>query len=150
MGKKRVIKKTQTEILEEREKIDRALKKESGIKKKALLREANIYVYSTYNNTILTLTTPEGNVLDRKSAGGIGFKGSKKGTPFAASKVGTAMVNSARKLEVERVNVFVKGVGAGRESALRSLASHGLNIVSIKDITPIPHNGCRPPKPRRV
>jgi len=150
MGKKRVIKKSEKELLEEREKIEKALKKEVEIKKRAIQKEANIYISSTYNNTILTLTNLEGNVLGWKSAGNIGFKGTKKGTPFAASKVGGAMADFARKLGVEKIHVLVKGIGSGRESALRSLSSHGLDILSIKDITPIPHSGCRPRKPRRV
>lgn len=150
MGKKRIIKKSEKELLEEREKIEKVLKKEVGVEKKAIWKEANVYIFSTYNNTILTLTSLEGNILGWKSAGNIGFKGSKKGTPFAASKVGGAMADFVRKLGIEKIHVLVKGVGSGRESALRSLSTHGLNIVSIKDITPIPHNGCRPRKVRRV
>ena len=150
MGKKRVIKKSEKELLEEREKIEKVLKKEVQIQKKVIEKEANVYISSTYNNTILTLTSLEGNVLGWKSAGNIGFKGTKKGTPFAASKVGGAIADFARKLGIEKIHVLVKGIGSGRESALRSLSTHGLDIVSIKDITPIPHNGCRSPKPRRV
>lgn len=150
MGKKRIIKKTEKELLEEREKIEKALKKEVRIGKKAIGKEANIYISSTYNNTILTLTNLQGNVLGWRSAGSVGFKGTKKGTPFAASKVGEAIANFAKKLGIEKINVLVKGIGTGRESALRSLSTHGLDILSVKDITPIPHNGCRPPKPRRV
>ena len=150
MGKKRVIKKSEKELLEEREKIEKVLKKEVQIQKRVIEKEANVYISSTYNNTILTLTSLEGNVLGWKSAGNIGFKGTKKGTPFAASKVGGAIADFARKLGIEKIHVLVKGIGSGRESALRSLSTHGLNVVSIKDITPIPHNGCRPRKPRRV
>ena len=150
MGKKRVIKKSEKELLEEREKIEKVLKKEVQIQKKVIEKEANVYISSTYNNTILTLTSLEGNVLGWKSAGNIGFKGTKKGTSFAASKVGGAIADFARKLGIEKIHVLVKGIGSGRESALRSLSTHGLNVVSIKDITPIPHNGCRPRKPRRV
>lgn len=150
MGKKRVVQKTAQELLEERERIEKAVKKEIPLKKKVFLKEANIYISSSYNNTILTLTTPQGKVIGWKSAGSVGFKGTKKGTPFAALKVGEAMAEFAKKLGIENVNIFVKGIGQGRESALRALAVHGLNIVSIEDITPIPHNGCRPKKPRRV
>lgn len=85
-----------------------------------------------------------------KSAGSIGFKGTKKATSFAASRVAEAIANVSKKLGIEKIHIFVKGIGSGRESAVRSLAAHGLDIVSIKDVTPIPHNGCRPKKVRRV
>jgi len=85
-----------------------------------------------------------------ESAGQMGFKGSKKSTPFAASKVAEALVQVAKKMGIEKVSVFMKGIGSGRESALRSVAAHGLEIILIKDVTPVPHNGCRPPKVRRV
>ena len=149
MGKKRIIKTSEEELLKEREKI------ESGVKKEAKssagqIREGKIYIYSSYNNTIISLTDHFGNVLFWASAGSIGFKGTKKATPFAASKVAESIALTAQKLRVERVAVFVKGIGSGRESAIRSLAAHGLGLISIKDVTPVPHNGCRPPKPRRV
>lgn len=114
------------------------------------VQEGKIYIFSSYNNTIITLTDVQGNVLSWVSSGSIGFKGTKKATPFAASKVAEHLSDLCRKLGVEKVHVFVKGVGSGRESSIRSLAARGLDIVSIKDITPIPHNGCRPPKARRV
>ena len=110
----------------------------------------NIYIASSYNNTLMTLTDTKGNVLTWVSAGSIGFKGTKKATAFAASKVAEAICLAARKLKIEKITVFIKGIGSGRESAIRSLASHGLEIISIKDITPIPHNGCRPRKARRA
>ncbi|MCD6550151.1 30S ribosomal protein S11 [bacterium] len=150
MGKKRIIKKSPEELLKEREKIEAKLKKEPKVKVSKKVREGRIYINSTYNNTIISLTDPVGNVITTSSAGKIGFKGTKKATPFAASQVATKICESAKKLGVEKVRVFVKGIGSGRDSALRSLAAHGLDIVSIKDITPIPHNGCRPPKVRRV
>jgi len=99
---------------------------------------------------MLTLTDSRGQVLAWKSAGSVGFKGTKKATSFASSKVAEAVANICKKLAVERVEVLVKGIGAGRESAVRTLVTQGLNVVSIKDITPIPHNGCRPKKTRRV
>ena len=150
MGKKRVVKKTETELLKEREKIEETLKKEPKIKAKKRIEEGRIYISSSYNNTLITLTDLEGNVLTWSSAGRIGFKGTKKGTPFAATKVAEVIAEAAKKAGIEKFNVLVKGIGAGRDSALRSLATRGLNIISIKDITPIPHNGCRPPKVRRV
>jgi small subunit ribosomal protein S11 len=150
MGKKHVIKKSEEEILKEREKVDEALKKEVKVETTRKIREGRIYISSSYNNTIMTLTDQRGNVLCWTSASNIGFKGTKKATPFAASKVAEAMVQRAKKLGIENVEVLVKGIGSGRESAIRSLAVRGLNIISIKDRTPIPHNGCRPRKVRRV
>ena len=104
---------------------------------------------ATYNNTIVSLTDDAGNVLGWASAGSMGFKGAKKSTPFAASKVVEAVVEKGKKAGMQDVAVYVKGIGSGRESAVRSLATH-LNLSSITDVTPIPHNGCRPPKVRRV
>jgi len=150
MGKKRIIKKSEEELLKEKEVVDAGVKKD--IKAKMVLRdkEGNLYISSTYNNTIVTLTDSLGKVLAWRSAGAIGFKGTKKATPFAASKVAEALCIIADKMGVSKINVFVKGIGSGRDSAIRSLASHGLEILSITDITPIPHNGCRPKKSRRV
>ncbi|MFC1663827.1 30S ribosomal protein S11 [Patescibacteria group bacterium] len=150
MGKKRIIVKTEKELLEERQKVEEAVKKEVKTKVSQKIREAKVYIYSSYNNTMITLTDLKGNVLYWTSAGAIGFKGTKKATPFAASKVAEAMSQAANKLGIEKIQVMVKGIGSGRESAIRSIAVRGLDIVSIKDITPIPHNGCRPPKVRRV
>jgi small subunit ribosomal protein S11 len=150
MGKKRIIQKTEEELLKEREKIETAVKKEIKVEIPQKIKEGRIYIFSSYNNTILTLTDSQGNVLYWTSAGQIGFKGTKKGTPFAASKVAETMAQAAKKLRIEKIQVLVKGIGSGRESAIRSLAARDLDIVSIKDITPIPHNGCRPPKVRRM
>jgi len=150
MGKKRIIKTTEEDLIKEREKIEEKLKKDLKIKSPQKVKEGRIYVSSSYNNTLIGLTDPRGNVLSSCSAGMIGFKGTKKSTPFAASKVASKICESAKKLGIEKVEVLVKGVGAGRDSAVRSLATHGLDIISIKDVTPIPHNGCRPPKVRRV
>ncbi len=150
MGKKRIIQKSEEELLKEREEVESKLKKEVKLSSVVGVKEGNVYISSTYNNTIITLTDTKGNVLTWSSAGALGFKGTKKSTAFAASKVAEAICLAAKKLKIEKVKVFVKGIGAGRDSAIRSLASHGLDIISIKDVTPIPHNGCRPPKPRRV
>jgi len=150
MGKKRIIQKTEEELLKEREKIEVATKKEIIMEASKKIKEAKVYISSSYNNTIITLTDLEGNVLTWASAGSIGFKGTKKATPFAASKVAEVLFLAAKKLGIEKVQVLVKGIGSGRDSAIRSLAVRGLDITSIKDITPIPHNGCRPPKVRRV
>jgi small subunit ribosomal protein S11 len=149
MGKKRVAVKTKEEILKERERIESKLRKE--IKKAPRkIKEGKLYISSSYNNIILTLTNSEGDVLYWVSAGSIGFKGTKKGTPFAASKAAEAMCSAIEKMGIRRISVFVKGIGAGRESAVRSIAARDLDVVSITDVTSVPHNGCRPPKPRRV
>ena len=150
MGKKRIIVKTEEELLKEREKIEKALKKEIRVEPSRGIKEGKVFISASYNNTICTLTDPEGKVLAWSSAGNIGFRGTKKATPFAASKVAETLVQKAKKLGVERVEILVKGIGSGRESAIRSLAARGLDVVAIKDITPIPHNGPRPPKVRRV
>jgi small subunit ribosomal protein S11 len=115
------------------------------------VQTGKIYISSSYNNTILTLTNSKGQVLAWKSAGSVGFKGTKKSTSFAASRVAETIANVCKKMGiVDKIEVLVKGIGAGRESAVRTLITQGLNVVSIKDITPIPHNGCRPKKVRRV
>ena len=150
MGKKRVIKKTEEELLKESDKVAAAVKKEIKVKTPKKVKEGKIYISSSYNNTILTLADPQGNVLYWTSAGRIGFKGTKKGTPFAASKVAETMALAAKKMGIEKVHVLVKGIGSGRESAIRSLAARDLDMISLKDITPVPHNGCQPKKPRRV
>jgi small subunit ribosomal protein S11 len=149
MGKKRIIKKTKEELLKEREGVEKKLEKSS--KNYSLsVKEGRIYINSTYNNIIITLTDPNGNVLAQTSAGKIGFKGTKKATPFAASKVAGGMADILSKMKIKKISIFVKGVGSGRDSALRSFGSRGIEIDSIKDLTPVPHNGCRPPKARRV
>jgi len=150
MGKKRIIQKTEEELLKERDEVEKASKKEIRTKPSAKIDEGNVYINSTYNNTTITLTNIKGDVLAWKTAGSVGFKGTKKGTSFAASRVARAIVEVAQKLRIRDINVFIKGIGGGRESAVRSLTGQGLEIISIKDVTPIPHNGCRPKKVRRV
>jgi small subunit ribosomal protein S11 len=108
------------------------------------------YIQSTFNNTIVTLTDPRGNVIAWASAGTAGFKGSRKGTPYAAQMAANTVTRKAMEQGLRQVEVFVKGPGSGREAAIRALQSAGLTITSIRDVTPIPHNGCRPPKRRRV
>ncbi|HYD50343.1 MAG TPA: 30S ribosomal protein S11 [Terriglobales bacterium] len=119
-------------------------------KAKRAVSEGVAHIYSTFNNTIVAITDPVGNVIAWSSAGSIGFKGSRKGTPFAAQLAAEAAGKKAADLGVRSVEVRVKGPGAGRESALRALQGVGFNVSVIKDVTPIPHNGCRPPKRRRV
>lgn len=107
-------------------------------------------IESTYNNTKLTLTDPKGGTLAWSSSGSLGFKGAKKGTPFAAAKVGETLAEKAGTMGIKEVKVVVKGVGSGRESAIRGFISKGINLTTIQDMTPVPHNGPKPPKPRRT
>lgn len=157
MGKKRIIKKTTEELVAEREAVDSAVRQageRSGPsgqgKRRSAVGRAQAHILATWNNTIISITDLRGNVLAQTSAGSIGFSGAKKATPFAASRVAEAVAEKAKRLGISRVSVIVRGIGSGRESAVRSLASHGLDLLSIRDRTPIPHNGPRPPKPRRV
>jgi len=108
------------------------------------------HIKSTFNNTIVTITDPQGNVISWASAGTVGFKGSRKSTPFAAQMAAEAAAKAAMEHGLRQVEVYVKGPGAGREAAIRSLQAAGIDVSLIKDVTPIPHNGCRPPKRRRV
>ena len=107
-------------------------------------------IHASFNNTIVSISDVQGNVISWASAGGLGFKGSRKSTPFAAGEVSETAAKTAMEHGLKNVEVYVKGPGAGRESAIRSLQTAGLNVTSIRDVTPIPHNGCRPPKRRRV
>ncbi len=141
MGKKRVIKKAGQDISGRKASDSRVPKKK--------LERATLHVESTYNNTKLNLTDPIGNSLIWSSSGSLGYSGSKKGTPFAASKVGEVIAEKALAMGVKDVDVIIRGVGAGREGAMRAVAAKGINILSIKDRTPIPFNGPKPPKPRR-
>lgn len=150
MGKKKIITQSEEELLKERDKVEAKAQKEVKIKTPQKIQEGRVYISSSYNNTIITLTDSQGNTLAWISAGKIGFKGAKKSTPFAASKVAEAISSTAEKVGIEKLSIFIKGIGTGRESAIRSLVAKGFDIVSIKDITPIPHGGCRPPKVRRV
>jgi len=144
MGKKRII-----------EKGDQT--GDSGLRDRAVERGAKVrlstgvlHVQSTFNNTKLLLTDPEGNAIMASSSGALGFKGAKKGTPFAAAKVGELLAEKAEQIGIKEVSVVVKGIGSGRESGIRSFTSRGIVISSIMDTTPIPHNGPKPKKPRRV
>jgi small subunit ribosomal protein S11 len=119
-------------------------------KTKRSVPEGVAHVHATFNNTLVTITDPQGQVVAWSSAGAVGFKGSRKGTPFAAQMAADAAARKAADFGMRSVTVYVKGPGGGRESAVRALQGAGLNVSSIKDVTPIPHNGCRPPKRRRV
>ena len=124
--------------------------KRGGRKEKKNIPHAVAHIRATFNNTIITIADPTGNVISWASAGGQGFKGSRKGTPFAAQTAAQTAARGARDNGVRSVDVRVKGPGSGRESSIRALQVSGIVIKSIKDVTPIPHNGCRPPKRRRV
>jgi len=119
-------------------------------REKKTVASGKAYIQSTFNNTIVTLTDPQGNVLSWGSAGSTGFKGSRKGTPYAAQLAAQTAARKAMEQGLRQIEVYVKGPGSGREAAIRSLQSSGLYITLIRDITPVPHNGCRPPKRRRV
>lgn len=125
-------------------------KKRSRKKKIRVEPNGKVFIKATFNNTIVSIADSKGNVISWASAGRAGFKGSKKSTPFAAQLSAKAAAREAMDCGLRKVEVLVKGPGAGREAAIRSLAAAGLNVVSIRDVTPIPHNGCRPPKRRRV
>jgi len=142
MGKKRIASKGQkTETLK---------KGASSKLPRKKLDQGILHVQSTFNNTKLLLTDLRGNAIISSSSGALGFKGAKKGTPFAAAKAAEELSEKAEKLGLKEIDVIVNGVGAGRESSIRGFISRGINIRSIKDTTPVPHNGPKPPKPRRV
>ncbi|MBX4215914.1 30S ribosomal protein S11 [Candidatus Parcubacteria bacterium] len=144
MGKKRIVRKDGGAV-------DQGLKSRSLSRtpKKKILA-GKLYVESTYNNTKVSLTDPEGGVLIWSSSGSLGFKGAKKGTPFAASKVGDLVGEKAAMIGIKEADVVVIGVGSGRESVIRAFAARGIDIGSIRDMTPVPHNGPKPKKPRRI
>ncbi len=127
-------------------------KKKGRVKKKARRVDANgvVHIKATFNNTVITVTDTTGRTISWATAGRAGFKGSKKSTPFAAQLAGSTAAKEAMDMGLRKVEVWVKGPGSGREAAIRSLSAAGLEVVLIKDVTPIPHNGCRPPKRRRV
>lgn len=118
--------------------------------KRRNLAKGQVHIKSSYNNTVVTLTDLNGGVIAWSSAGSLGFKGAKKATPYAATNIINSLIEKTKKVGLKEVEVFVKGIGSGRDSAIRAIASNGLVITSISDVTPIPHNGCRPPKPRRI
>ena len=138
---------------EKPEKKEGAGKRKKTFKKrgeKRIVHHGLAHIHASFNNTTVTITDTEGNVVAWSSAGGIGFKGSRKGTPFAATQAAIAAGNAAKNVGLRSVEVLVKGPGSGRESAIRALQTIGIEVKSIRDVTPIPHNGCRPPKRRRV
>jgi small subunit ribosomal protein S11 len=119
-------------------------------REKRTLAYGHVHIKSSFNNTVVSITDPDGNVVAWASAGTAGFKGTRKSTPFAAQMAADSVAQRVKEMGLRKVDVFVKGPGSGRETAIRALQAAGLEIGSIKDVTPIPHNGCRPPKRRRV
>lgn len=150
MGKKKVIQKSKEELIKENESVEKAVAQPSGGPSKQKFSEGKIFIQSTYNNTIISVTDKAGNVVAWMSAGSLGFSGPKKATPFAASKVAEAIAQKIEKSGPSTVEIYLRGVGSGRDSAVRSFAAKGFTIVAIKDVTPIPHNGPKPAKVRRV
>jgi small subunit ribosomal protein S11 len=129
----------------------RSARRSGGAKKgKRNLSSGQVHVFASFNNTIVTVTDPDGNTLCWGSAGSVGFKGSRKSTPFAARLAAEQAIKAAQTIGIQEVDLFVKGPGPGRESAIRAVQSMGLKVKSISDLTPVAHNGCRPPKKRRV
>lgn len=150
MGKKKIVKQTEEEILKESEVVEGARKKVAEVVPTKKVALGRIYISASYNNTMISATDEKGNVIAWASSGGLGFRGPKKATPFAAARVAEAIVEKVKKTGLAEVEVYVRGIGGGRESAIRTLISKGMDIKLIKDVTPIPHNGPRPPKVRRV
>lgn len=149
MGKKKVTKETGEKALKESAGVENAVAevKQSG---KLRVEKGRAYIQATINNTIMTVTDEKGNTVAWLSAGSLGFSGPKKATPFAGSKVAEAIAEKVRKSGPIKIDVFVRGIGKGRDSAIRSLAAKGFEILSVKDVTPIPHNGPKPRKVRRI
>lgn len=150
MGKKKIVQQTSEEAAREIDQIASAIKKAEQQSSTRKISEGRIYISASYNNTMITVTDGGGNMLAWSSAGSLGFRGPKKSTPFAASKVADAVAEKLRKTMPMRVQVFVRGIGSGRDSAIRTLANRGFEVVAIQDVTPIPHNGPKPRKPRRI
>jgi small subunit ribosomal protein S11 len=119
-------------------------------KEKRQVLQGRAYIHSTFNNTIVTITDPQGAVLCWSSSGNVNFKGSRKGTPFAAQLAAETAARKAQEFGMKKVDVYVRGPGGGRETAIRSLQANGLDVQTVRDVTLVPHNGCRPPKKRRV
>jgi small subunit ribosomal protein S11 len=125
-------------------------RRKSTRKTKRLLSAGQVHIFATFNNTIITITDSQGNTVTSSSAGSSGFKGSRKSTPYAARVAAEAAMKNAQSLGIQEVEIYVKGPGPGRENAIRAVQASGMKVTSITDVTPIPHNGCRPPKKRRV
>ena len=136
-------------MVEKKVEAPKKVDKKKKTKRKMVL-QGRVYILASYNNTIISFTDQNGNLLFQGSAGQLGFKGPKKATPYAAGMIVKNLVDKAKAIGLKDILVFIKGIGSGRDGALRALTAAGFAITSIKDITPIPHNGCRPKKPRRI
>ncbi|MEK7542822.1 MAG: 30S ribosomal protein S11 [Patescibacteria group bacterium] len=150
MGKKKVIRQTKEELLKESNGTSTATAVKSVRVSRQHIENGRVYIQASINNTIITVTDDNGNVIAWLSAGSVGFSGPKKATPFAAAKVAEAIAEKVQKSGPVHVDVFIRGIGKGRDSAVRTLSAKGFDILSINDVTPIPHNGPRPKKVRRV
>ena len=157
MGKKKIIKQTTEDVLQEKEaleaKTESVLRRSSETKghgSRGAFSRGIAHVHASYNNTIITVTDAGGDALAWASSGTLGFRGPKKATPYAATRVAEAIAARLERLGVRDLDVRVRGIGAGRDAAIRGLASAGFNVLSVKDVTPIPHGGTRAPRPRRV
>ncbi|MDP3764254.1 MAG: 30S ribosomal protein S11 [bacterium] len=146
MGKKRIIEKEdKTGEASSEAKVAPVQSRKVGA-----VEKGRVYIQASYNNTLVSFTDAGGNLIAQSSAGALGFKGPRKATPYAANRIIETLGEKMKKVGLKDVVVFVKGIGSGRESAVRALVGQGLNVTSIKDVTPVPHNGPKPPKPRRV
>ena len=150
MGKKKVIAQSEEVVLKEKEGVDSAVAKVNVGKKSKKIEKGRVYINNSFNNTMVSVTDSSGNLIAWVSAGSLGFSGPKKATPFASSKIIAALAEKLKTTGPTDIDIIVKGAGGGRDSAIRSLVNQGFNILSIRDVTPIPHNGPKPPKPRRV
>ena len=149
MGKKKIVTAGEGEVKKPEGEAETSSTTKTSKSKKKRVEIGVLYVESTYNNTKLTLTDEKHNPLATSSSGALGFKGAKKGTPFAAAKIGETLADKAQAFGIKEIHAVVKGVGSGRESAIRGFISKGINLLSIQDKTAVPHNGPKPPKPRR-
>jgi small subunit ribosomal protein S11 len=150
MGKKKVTTQSGEQAIAQGSKQEGAVAKASSSRRGRRVENGRVYVNATYNNTVVTVTDEKGDVLAWASAGSIGFSGPKKATPFAASKIVSVVAEKLKNYGLQNLDVYIKGVGGGRDSAVRSFANQGFNLVSVKDVTPVPHNGPKAKKVRRV
>jgi len=152
VGKKKIIQPTTEETLKEGEALEAKVEsvKQRTASSRRMVTSGFAHVHATHNNTIITMTDERGNVLAWASAGALGFRGPKKATPYSAMRVAEAVAAKTEKLGLRDIRVFVKGIGAGREAALRGLVAARYNVLAVCDVTPLAHNGCKPPRPRRV
>ncbi len=152
MGKIRVVQKTTEDVLKESEQQQELIKKvkSKGRNKGKKIDRGNVYVNASYNNIAVSFADQDGNIIAWSTSGSAGFRGPRKATPYAASRVVELVAEKVVKYDFQEIHIFINGIGAGRDSSIRSLVAKGFNITSIKDVTPVPHNGCRPKKPRRT